>query len=277
MKLASIFHSKTVQSLSGWFGVISVGYLAIAFVLAWLSKITPEWFGPLTWSKAILIGLFAAVLLFILLAAAFFLIAQAYRLVRPWHQRTESVDTLLAHGTVRDVPLAEQLTRGLYVAKIEIDVGRLQSDHVVEIAIFGFNGTNKVVSFSRVTGNIALSISGAQDVAFQLSPPSILAHRSNPDAFPDFTEFLLVFEQSLRPGAVEWLAENLPNHRILFDLDQLDVMIEVRGEGASARLPIWNGATVHREDGYRTHRLHRLHVEDVVIGSASSSPHVGGT
>ena len=268
MSLRSLFHSKIIRSLSGWLQVGTAVYLSAALLLAWISKQTPEWLGPLTWPKAILIGLLAASALLFLLAVSAGLAAHAYRQFRPKGPSTGG-DTFSAHGTVRDVPPSEQLARGLYVGRIEIDVSRLQADHVVELVIFGFNGTNNIVSYSRATGSIAVSISGNPTVAFQLSPPSVLAHRSNPDSFSDYTEFLLVFEQSLKPDAVGWLSEQIRGHRVLFDLDELDIIMEVRGEGVYARLPIWNGATVYWHEGYKTSAHHKLQVNDVITGSPS--------
>lgn len=71
-----ILHNKTVQALSGWVGLLSM-------LLTVLSKLTPEWFGKLTWPQAILAGLCGALGGTLVVALILAIFAYAFRLIRP--------------------------------------------------------------------------------------------------------------------------------------------------------------------------------------------------
>ena len=72
----AIIHNKTAQALSGWAGLLTT-------IFTILGRLTPEWFGQLTWPQAILIGIAAA--LSTMLASSIVLAVGGYgfRLIRP--------------------------------------------------------------------------------------------------------------------------------------------------------------------------------------------------
>ncbi len=68
----ALVENKTAQGISAWIGIVGAGFTV-------LTKLTPEWFGTLTWSQSLLLGLGLTV------AAMFFTTASLalYRLFRP--------------------------------------------------------------------------------------------------------------------------------------------------------------------------------------------------
>lgn len=102
-----------------------------------------EFFGALNWAEAILIGIGLTLLTALVITAclAMWRVFRPSPAVVPAPPVLEGM-TVQATGTVRDVPPEEQLRRGIYVAKIEADTHRLKDDHIINIAIIGFNGTH---------------------------------------------------------------------------------------------------------------------------------------
>jgi hypothetical protein len=71
-----LLHNKTAQAFSGWIGIVSV-------VFTVLGKLTPEWFGHLSWPQAILSGIAAALGGSLVLSVILLLGALSYRYIRP--------------------------------------------------------------------------------------------------------------------------------------------------------------------------------------------------
>jgi hypothetical protein len=72
----SLFHSKTVQALSAWLSLATLGFTM-------LSRFAPEWFGALTWPQAILLGIGLALAAGLVLSFILAVGAYAFRLIRP--------------------------------------------------------------------------------------------------------------------------------------------------------------------------------------------------
>jgi hypothetical protein len=71
-----LFHSKTVQALGSWLGILSAFF-------ALLSKLSPGWFGQLTWPEAILSGIALALVVTLVGAVALFIASYGFRLIKP--------------------------------------------------------------------------------------------------------------------------------------------------------------------------------------------------
>lgn len=70
------FHSKTVQALGSWLGILTTAFTV-------LSKLSPAWLGTLTWPEAILLGIGLALATSLLLAIALLVGGLGYRFIRP--------------------------------------------------------------------------------------------------------------------------------------------------------------------------------------------------
>lgn len=71
-----LLHNRTVQALGSW-----VGLLSIPFGI--LTKMSPEWFGDLSWPQAILAGIAGALIVTLILSLIVAISAFAYRTIRP--------------------------------------------------------------------------------------------------------------------------------------------------------------------------------------------------
>ncbi len=74
-----LLHSPTAAGLGSWLGIIG----AVGTFLSWIVKMTPEWFGELTWPQSILIGLAGTLAFTLLLSLATLLGGVGYRYFRP--------------------------------------------------------------------------------------------------------------------------------------------------------------------------------------------------
>jgi hypothetical protein len=72
----SFIHNKTAQAISAWLTIFATAF-------AVLSKLTPEWFGTLTLSQAILLGTGLAISLALAIAITLAIGGFGYRLIRP--------------------------------------------------------------------------------------------------------------------------------------------------------------------------------------------------
>lgn len=68
----AIIENKTVQGVSAWFGIVGTGATV-------LTKLTPEWFGTLTWPQSLLLGMGLTIAAMFLVTASLAL----YRSFRP--------------------------------------------------------------------------------------------------------------------------------------------------------------------------------------------------
>jgi hypothetical protein len=173
--------------------------------------------------------------------------------------------TLTATAVVSDVPEAEQLRRGLYVGQIIFEADKLATEHVIRIVIIGFNGTNKLVSVSRVTGAIHAFVKtgdGDKTDEIILPTPALLTVHSNPENLQKYSEFLFFLEQPLRPSMAERIVEGLGRGRVSFDFDNLKIVMEARSQGISTNIRLWGGVTLGREEGLRTRQIHKIQPDD---------------
>lgn len=99
--MLGLIRNKTAQGLSGWAGLLTT-------VFTLLGKLTPEWFGALTWPQAILAGIAAALGAMLLFAVALVLGAYGFRLLRPIPVQTPDQANAVANGETPE-PLGRQL------------------------------------------------------------------------------------------------------------------------------------------------------------------------
>ena len=85
--LRPILHNPTAAGIGSWLGIITFAN----GVLSGLIKMTPEWFGELTWPQSILLGLAFLVASTLLLAVAANVGGRGYRYFRPISASTAAV------------------------------------------------------------------------------------------------------------------------------------------------------------------------------------------
>jgi hypothetical protein len=92
----ALLHSKTNQSINSWIsnGAFLCVFLGAIFSapLAWLSKMSPAWFGTLNWPQAILFGIAESLAIAFVLAVGLLIGTTAYRRLRPSPQSPPSTD-----------------------------------------------------------------------------------------------------------------------------------------------------------------------------------------
>lgn len=158
----------------------------------------------------------------------------------------------------------DELEQGLYVGMIVLDAAKMETQHLIEIAIIGFNGSGRAACVSSVRGSVKVYFKtgkGDETDELDVPTPSLLTDRSNTDWMPNHTEFMIVLEQVLRPGVPERLVAAFDHGQIIFDLDDLVIQMKScrRDEpDVFARLKLWNGAVLRRATGFSTHRQHKL-------------------
>ena len=74
-----IFHSPRAGAVANWIGI----FAGISAALGWLARITPEWFGALTWPQTILAGIALATALLLALSVIAVIAAYAFRMLKP--------------------------------------------------------------------------------------------------------------------------------------------------------------------------------------------------
>jgi hypothetical protein len=169
----------------------------------------------------------------------------------------------------------EELEKGLYVGVIVLDAAKIESQHLIEIGIVGFNGSGRAACVSSVRGSVRAIFKtreGDETEELDLPTPRLLTDRSNTDFMPHHTEFLIVLEQVLRPGAPERLLAAFEHGPIIFDLDDVEIQMKScrRDEpDVFARLKLWNGAVLRQASGFSTHKQHKLRPQSVTLGQAT--------
>lgn len=166
------------------------------------------------------------------------------------------------------------LARGLYIGLVSIDGGKIESQHLIEIGIIGFNGSGRAAGVSKISGSITASWKSADGSTeeIELPTPRLLAERSNTESMPDQAEFLIVLEQVLRPDMPGKFIEALNHGQIMFDFDSLEITMkscEPDEALALARLTLWNGAVLRKGVGFSTHKHHKLRAASIVTAQAS--------
>jgi hypothetical protein len=169
----------------------------------------------------------------------------------------------------------EELEKGLYVGSIVLDATKMETQHLIEIGIVGFNGSGRAACVSSVRGLVKVFFKTGESETIgelHLPTPRLLTDRSNIDFMPSSAEFLIVLEQVLRPGVPEQLVAGLDYGQLIFDLDNLEIQMKScrRDEpDVFARLKLWNGAVLRRASGFSTHRQHKLTVQAVTTAVSS--------
>jgi hypothetical protein len=72
----ALLHNKTAQAVSGWIGILSLIFGAVA-------KVTPEWVGHLTWPQTFIVGVVSALAVSLVLAVTLLVLGAAFRYFRP--------------------------------------------------------------------------------------------------------------------------------------------------------------------------------------------------
>lgn len=219
--LRPILHNPTVAGVGSWLGIITSAVTAIG----WLVKMTPEWFGELTWPQSILIGLGGVIAGGLLLALATLIGGIGYRYFRPIaKERDES------ENKTTSPPLYDDRKLWSAVERIELKMGTIPTPPV-----------------SDVIEKLAKQVSQFQiELAPILKEREEVRRRANIEQRQEFARDLVDFLQSLikpdpdRPGS--FLGDNNAplrdsvNHGLLQRVHFLnygDEFREVRAKAAS--------------------------------------------
>lgn len=134
---------------------------------------------------------------------------------------------------------------GLYVGDIIVAAGPLESEHRLDIAIRGYNGTGETIRISDVSGRIRAGVGNKRD-DIKLSLPVL---QGVPKAAPG-EEFLIALRQSV-PGllAHDFLQAWGEGKHASLDMRELTIsVVAVDNPDKAGRLPLWDGVNLRRVD-----------------------------
>ncbi len=219
---------------------------------AWLGKNVSA-FGPVGWPEAILFGIGVAIAVSLTASVAML----AWRALRPLAP-TPVAPVAESITTARDElspPLpAPFVASGLYVAEVNLNVERLITEHVIEMAFRYFNGTGrKVVAFS-LSGHVRATshVDGVESEIGKLPVATALWERGPVDPVPQFTESMVVVEQPIRPSMVPVIQAAILDGQAWFYFTDVNIMVRSDEDTTlSARLPLWEAATLSTKDKWQ--------------------------
>ena len=257
--------SGAAGSISDWAGAVTAGTI----VFGWLSTRVPA-FGAVNWAEAIFLGLATVLLIITVLSMG----ALGWRAFRPLPTGKHSLPSLMADAEVGVEPIKPHLDpRAINVSRINIDPSHLEDEHVLQIVLCVFNGTNIPFDFKSISGRIQASsyIDGATTEIGTLPPASIVRENMISGPIAPFTEATLVLEQPVRPAIIASVSAAINLGAAHFHLDKIDIMISSSGSAADkVRLPLWDGAALTRRQIMPfTGKISFLHATSVVTATTS--------
>lgn len=138
--------------------------------------------------------------------------------------------------------------RQLYVGQISAGFAQFETDRCVEIGIIAFNGSDKAVKISALSGWVSLRTED-DGATLETLPPPAFSVSSVKSIIPPQTEFVVVLEQRiLSSNAVKLNAALIRDGGATFDLRSLSIMLELADttEKTAYRLPTWQAIRVQR-------------------------------
>ncbi len=146
--------------------------------------------------------------------------------------------------------------QGLYVGNIIAAAGSLESEHRLELAVTGFNGTGEAIIISEISGRIKTGSGNLRDMA----PLDIPAIRQAVRAQP-WAEFTFVLNQHVTPARAREFLIALEEKHLTLDLRELKILAACQADiTRSEALPLWDGVTLRRRDDVVSNRVTILSV-----------------
>lgn len=173
---------------------------------------------------------------------------------------TEAADTMEATGTLG--------LHGLYVGNIIVAAGALESEHRLEIAIIGYNGTGEVIQLSDISGRIKAGTGNLRDMVELPAPIVQGLFKANPGA--EF--FMAVLQDVSQDQAEEYLTALNSNKQLSLDLREWSITLaSLSNPDKSSTLPLWDGVNLRRRDDIVSDRNAVM-----AVGMATGTSHAHG-
>lgn len=158
-----------------------------------------------------------------------------------WHERKRNDLRYRADGATTAIAVEEvqperveaavmpELT-SFYVGICTVDIGKMDTDHRVDICIIAYNGNSLPVRATHLEGNISLSMrnSAGETIAEQLSAPVLEKEQGHALAMPN-SEFLLVLHQYVTKKQATMIKSCLQFGTVTFDLRKLIICLATSG------------------------------------------------
>lgn len=176
-----------------------------------------------------------------------------------------------AHSATQLEPVSLQASgitglHGLYVGNIIVAAAALESEHRLDLAIVGYNGSGVTIVISDIAGWIKAGNGNIRDMV--KLPRSITQgiFRSEPG-----TEFVLALRQEVSPEqARQYLDAFAGGRHVGMDLREFDIIVASAAQPEKTmRLPLWDGVNLRRRDDIVSSRS-TIAAVGVAIGSSNA-------
>lgn len=177
----------------------------------------------------------------------------------------EGFDTIEARGKTG--------ITGLYVGNIVASASRLKEEHVLILALVGYNGSGEKVIFESLSGRIRAGTGNFRDM--EELPPIALVKTVEAEAGQ---EFVINLEQPLTPNMTAQFLKEVEVSPITFDLDGLSIIAASHSDrGRRCSLPLWNAVNLRRRDELVSNRVTVLQAAAIRSTATVGSPRLAAT
>lgn len=260
--------TRWLDDAQTWAGALTMlgGVLAgLSAAIFWLVR-RMSFLASLNWAELVGIAIVTATVLMVSVTGSLAL----WRLFRPLPVRASptlaTAEQTLIEPSVVDPSEPETVdqsglgVKDFYVGESQISVQALAADHVMDVAMRMFNGSDHSVDLVMVKGNIEAVLLDAERKEldrFPLSAPTVLWDRAKISDIEPKSEFLLVIEQAVRPQIARRLLDSMKTGWVHFYLENLEVYVALTDDpSVKVRVKLWDAVTLSRKDQFlRSGRL----------------------
>ncbi|WAJ27916.1 hypothetical protein [Antarcticirhabdus aurantiaca] len=214
------------------------------------------------WAAVLIFGIFSACGLALVVAAAAFLFAMAYRKMKPVTGGPSSPPggTLapvtvksglmgVATGKISDPP--DLVGDRLHVGLVRVDTRDLLDRRELEFYIHSFNGSGASILVREVTGRIEVNVGSNPTKLTTTIMSAWLVDNPSLNKIEPYKAFYLSARCRVGEDIVAAFEELHGDNSISFILEELDISVQsIRFPDQKVRLPLWDGVTVSRADNF---------------------------
>jgi len=144
---------------------------------------------------------------------------------------------------------AKQFAKRLYVVRMDVELSKLLTDYLLEIAILVFNGTPEPIYFQETRGNVRW-FPGVPPNETDLRPfpprPTLRDDQAEPVAFAPFRDGLLIFNQRVAGADAQTIHDAVNDLALWVDFQQFKVLGYVNDGPDDIEIPLWGASRVSK-------------------------------